>query len=62
MIKMFVNLVSKKWKNNNNSTYQISRLQNPLLMIIVDTPGNSLSNIYRKLDMRKVHTPSVKSS
>ena len=61
MSKIVVNLVSKKCENNNNSTCQINRLQNFLLMSIVDTPERDLSNVDSKSDMIKVRTSSVKS-
>ena len=31
-------------------------------MIIVNTPEKDVSNVDRKLDKRKVHAPSIKSS
>ena len=46
--KIIVNLGSKKCENNNNSTCQLSRLQNSLLISISDTPENDLSNVDRK--------------
>ena len=61
MIKMIVNLGSKKGQNKDASC-QITHLQNSLLISIVDTPENYLSNVDRKSDMIKVRTSSVKSS
>ena len=43
--KIIVSLGSKKYKNNNNYTYQLSRLQYFLLMIIVNTPEKDLPNV-----------------
>ena len=57
-----VSLVSKKWKNNNNSTCQLNRLQNSILMSIVDIHETDLSDIDWKSGTRKVRTSSVKSS
>ena len=55
------NLGSKKYENNNNSTYQISSLYNLLLMIIFDTPEKDLPNVDQKSGMKKVHIYSVNS-
>ena len=46
MGRTVVNLVGKKCENINNSTYQLSRLHNSLIMNIVDTPEKDLSNVY----------------
>ena len=62
MSKIVVNLGSKKFENNNNSTWQLNNIQNLLLMSIVDNPENYISNVDRKLDERKVRTSSIKSS
>ena len=62
MSKMIVNLGSKKWKNNNNSTCQLSSIQICLLIIIFDTPEKDLSNVDQRSDMRKVRTYWVNSS
>ena len=62
MSKMIVNLGSKNFYNNDNWYPQLSRLQNSLLMSIVDTPEKGLSNVEGKYDTRKVCTSSVKSS
>ena len=62
IIKMIVNLGSKKFENNNNSTCQINHLQNLLLMSIVDTPEKDVSNIDRELDKRKVCISSINPS
>ena len=59
---MIFNLGSKKGENNSNSTCQLRRLHNLLLMSIVDTPENYLPNVDHKSDMRKVRTSSIKSS
>ena len=61
-IKIIVNLGSKKYENNNNSTCQLKHPQNMLLMSIVYTPESYVSNFNRKLDKRKVSTSSIKSS
>ena len=53
MRKMIVKLVSKKCEKINNSTYQQNHLQNSLLMSIIDTPENDVSNVDRKLDEKK---------
>ena len=60
--KSIVHLGINKCENNNNSTFQISCLQNLLLMSIFDTPEKYLSNVDCKSDMIKVRTSSVKSS
>ena len=62
MIKITINLGSKKGKNNKNSLPQLTRLQNYLLMSVVDTPEKDLSNVDGKYYMRKVITSSVNSS
>ena len=62
MSKIIVNLSNNKGKNKNNSKFQLSHLQNSLLMSIVDTPEKDLPNVDQKLDMIKVRTYSVKSS
>ena len=59
MSKMIANLVSKKCEYNNNSTCQLNHPHNSLLMSIVDTPENNVSNVDRKLDKRKIHTYSI---
>ena len=58
---MIANLGSKKGKNNINSYSQLARLNNSLLMSIIDTPDKSLFNVEGKYDMRKVCTSSVNS-
>ena len=62
MIRMIVNLGSKKGENRDNSYPQITRTQNSLPMPIVENPEKDLYNDDRKYDMRKVRTSSVKSS
>ena len=62
MIKDFLKLVNNKGENNDNSSPQLTHLQNSLLMNIVDTPEKYLSNVDRKSDMRKVRKSSGKSS
>ena len=57
MIKMTVNLGINKYKNNNTYNFQVTLLNNSLLISIFDTPENYLSNVDRKYDMRKVRTP-----
>ena len=60
--KMIVNLGSKKCQNNKNSTCQLNRLRNSLLMSIVDTPEKDVSKFDRKLYKRKIYTYLIKSS
>ena len=62
MSKIIVNLCSKKCEDNNNSIFQLNHPQNLLLMSIVDTPENYLSNFHRKLYKIKIHTSSINSS
>ena len=62
VIKMIVNLVSKKEENNDTSSCQLTCIKNSLLMSIVDTPEKDLSNVDQKYYTRKVRTSSVKSS
>ena len=62
MRKNIINLGSKKFEENNNSTFQLNHLQNSLLMSIVDTPEKDVSKVDRKLDKRKIRTSSIKSS
>ena len=62
MIKIIVNLLSKKFKYKTNSTFQLNRLQNKLLMSIVDTPEKDVSKVDRKLDNRKISISSINSS
>ena len=45
MIKLIVNLGSKKCEKSNNFTFQLSRIQNLLLMSIVDAPEKDVSNV-----------------
>ena len=52
---MIVNLGSEKCDNNNNSTCQLSRLQNSLLVSIVDIPEKDLSNV----DLEIIHERST---
>ena len=59
MIKMIINLGSKKYENKNTSSCQITRLQNLLLISIFYIPENYLSNVDSKSDMIKVRTSSV---
>ena len=54
MSKIIVNLGSKKGKNNNNSTCQLSCLQNYLLMNIVDTPEKDLPNVDSEIRHEKI--------
>ena len=60
--RMVVNLGSKKCENNNNSTCQLSRLQNSLLISISDTPENDLSNVDSEMRHEKVRTFLANSS
>ena len=62
MRKMIVNLGSKNRKYNDNTSTQLTRLHHSLLLIIVNTPENDLSNVDGKYNMRKLCTYSVKSS
>ena len=62
MREIIFNLGSKKCKNSNNYTCQLSRLHNLLLMSIFGTSEKNLSNVDRNSDLRKVRTSSVKSS
>ena len=62
MRNMIVNLGSKKGKNNNNHSPQLTRIHNSLLITIVDTHENYLSNIEGKYDMTQVRTSSVNPS
>ena len=62
MGKMIVNLSNKRCKNNNNSTGHLNHIQKPLLLSIVDTPENDVSNVDRKVDKRKICTSLIKSS
>ena len=57
-----VNLGSTKGENNNKPSFQLIRPNNLLVMIIVKTPKKDLPNDYRKYDVRKERTYSVKSS
>ena len=57
-----VNLGSTKGENNNKPSFQLIRPNNLLVMIIVKTPRKDLPNDYRKYDVRKERTYSVKSS
>ena len=54
MRKMTVNLGSNKFENNNNSTCQLIRLHNSLLMNIFDTPEKDLSNVYLEILHNKI--------
>ena len=45
MIKMIVNVVSRKGKNNNNHTFQVKLLHNLLLVSIFDTPEKRLLSV-----------------
>ena len=60
--KIIVNLGSNKSKNNDNPSFQLTRLQNSLLMSIFDTPEKYLSNVEVEYDTRKVRTSSLNSS
>ena len=62
MIKIVVNLGSKKGKNREKSSPQLTGLHNSLLMIVVNTLEKYLSNFDGKSDMGKLRTSSVKSS
>ena len=60
MRKMIVSLGIKKGENNDNSGLLINRLQDSLLMIIVDTSEKYFSDVESKTDTRKVCISSVK--
>ena len=62
MIKMIVNLVSKRVYNDENSSPRLSCLHSSLIISIVDTPENYLSRGEVKYVTSKVNTYSVKSS
>ena len=61
MIKMIVNLISKKHDDNDNSYPQIFCLQHSLLMRIVHTHEKDLSNAEGEVVTRKVRISLVKS-
>ena len=54
MSKIILNLGSNKFKNNNNSTYQLSCLFNLLLISIVDTHEKDLSNVDSEIRHDKI--------
>ena len=58
---IIVNLGSKGGDNNYNSSPQVSRLNNSLLMSIIDTPEKDLSNSEGKSVTRKFLTSLVES-
>ena len=60
--KIIVNLGINKGEKNDNYSFQLTRIQNSLLISIVDSPENYLFNADDKYDMRKVLTSSVNSS
>ena len=62
MVIIIVNLINKKCKKHNNSTGHFNNIQRFLLMSIVDTPENDVSNVDRRLDKKKKRTSSIKSS
>ena len=59
MIKMIVNLGSKKVEDNNKSSPQLTHINYSLLMNIFDTLEKYLSYVDRISDMRKVRKSSV---
>ena len=59
MIRIIVNLGIRTVKNNDNSSLQHTHLNKSLLMSIIDTLENYLSNVDIKFDMRKVRTSSI---
>ena len=61
MSKLIVDLVSNKGCNKENSSIQLSNIQNLLLIIIVNIPEKDLSNVEGKSDTRKLHTSSITS-
>ena len=62
MGKMVFYLINKKYQNNNNSTGHLNNIKKSLLMSIVDIHEKDVSNVYRKLDKRKIRTLLIKSS
>ena len=54
--KMIFNIGSEKGKNNDNPSCQLTHLQNSLLISIVETTEEDVSNVDPKYDMRKVRT------
>ena len=56
MSKIIVNVGNQRGENNDNHSYQITLLNNSLLMSIVYTPENYVSNVDGKYDMGKVRT------
>ena len=61
MREIIVNLGRNKGDKNDNSSPQIYRLHNSLLISIVGNPEKYLSNVVGKADTSKVRTSSVKS-
>ena len=62
MRKIIVNLVSKKYENNNTSTCQLTRLHNFLFMSIVDICDKYEYYGDIKSNMIKLRTSKVNSS
>ena len=60
--QIIFSLGNKIFENNDNSSLQLTSLQDSLLMSIIDTPEWDLSKVDGKSFMRKVRTYEVKSS
>ena len=60
-ISEHIYLGNNKGDKNDNSSPQISRIQNSLLISIVDTPKKDLSKVKGKSDTSKVRKYLVKS-
>ena len=59
MGEIIVNLINNKFENNNNSTGHLNHIHKLLLMNIVDTPENKVSNFDRKVDNKKISTSLI---
>ena len=62
MGKIIFNLRNKKCEKNNNSTGHLNHIQKSLLMSIIDTPENDVSNFASKVYKRKIRTSLINSS
>ena len=61
MGEIIVNLNNNKCKNNNKSTGHINHIQKLVLLSIVDSPEKDVSNVYSKVEKRKMFTSLIKS-
>ena len=59
MGKMIVNLSHIKFENNKNSTGHLNNIHKLLLMSIIGTPENKVSNFDRKVDNKKISTSLI---